>query len=302
MELKTKHHMARLKGIFAPLCTPFDRDENVDYEALAGNMKRYAGTRLNGFFALGSNGEAKSLSHEEKARVLATIIDNRSAGQIVMAGCSFESTRESISFGKLARDLGADYLSLLPPSYFRKHMTEEALLKHFSTIANEAGIPCILYNAPQFSNCVEISPSMAASASKHPGISGIKHSSRTCITDLLEALPPRFSVLAGSADFFFEAMKKGAAGGILSLANVFPELCCHLYSMVVQGDEKAAELNQKISKLNKNISGSGGVAAVKYAMDLSGFRGGAPRLPLLPLPEREKTRIREVLKKENLIN
>jgi 4-hydroxy-2-oxoglutarate aldolase len=292
----------KLKGIFAPLCTPFDRFESVDYAALAGNMKKYSGTGLAGYFALGSNGEAKSLSHPEKARVLGTIIDNRSAGQIVLAGCSFESTRESISFGEVARDLGADYLSLLPPSYFRKHLTEEALLKHFSTIASKVDIPCILYNAPQFCNGVEITASMAAAVSKDPGIIGIKHSSKTGITDLLEALPSRFSVLAGSADFFFDAMKKGAAGGVLSLANVFPELCCQLHSMAIEGDEKAEELNHRITMLNKRISGSGGVAAVKYAMDMSGFSGGAPRLPLLPLPEGEKTSMREYLKKENLIS
>ncbi len=293
--------MDGLNGIFAPLCTPFDRDEHVDYDALAGNMKKYARTRLAGYFALGSNGESKSLSHLEKTRILSTIIDNRTDGQIVMAGSSYESTRESISFGKVAGDLGADYLSLLPPSYFRKYMTEEALLIHFATIAREVSIPCILYNAPQFCNGVEISAPMAAAASRYPGISGIKHSAKAGITDMLEALPARFHVLAGSAGFYFEAMNKGAAGGVLSLANVFPELCCQLHSMIREGNEKVLELNQKITRLNNNISGRGGVAAVKYAMDLAGFRGGAPRLPLLPLPEKEKAQIRKVLETENLI-
>ena len=75
----------KLMGVFAPISTPFTADGRVDYEGLAQNVKHYAAAGLKGYLALGSNGENKSLSNAEKLRVLETIVQNKGAGQTVMA-------------------------------------------------------------------------------------------------------------------------------------------------------------------------------------------------------------------------
>ena len=76
----------------------------------------------------------------------------------------------------------------------------------------------------------------------------------------------------------------GGTGGVLSLANVFPDACARLYTLFKEGKTQEAEtLNAELVGLNKEVSGSFGVAGVKAAMDLHGFRGGVPRKPLLPL-------------------
>ena len=94
----------------------------------------------------------------------------------------------------------------------------------------------------------------------------------------------------------------GANGGVISLANIFPEMTCKLYDLVIAKKyEEAFALNEKVIQTNKSVSGTGGVAAVKYAMDLAGLHGGNARLPLLPLGDDTKKKIQDYLKKENLI-
>jgi 4-hydroxy-2-oxoglutarate aldolase len=84
-------------------------------------------------------------------------------------------------------------------------------------------------------------------------------------------------------------MEKGGSGGVLSLANVFPDVCADLYTLYRNGKkEEAMKLNNKILSLNKMVSGSYGVAGVKYAMDLVGFAGGNPRRPLKALTDEQK--------------
>jgi 4-hydroxy-2-oxoglutarate aldolase len=103
-------------------------------------------------------------------------------------------------------------------------------------------------------------------------------------------------VLAGSANFFFTGLIMGAVGGVLSLADVFPEPCCDLYELGVAGKLKEGrDLQLQILKLNQMVSGKFGVAGVKAAMDLVGFYGGPPRAPLLPLTTEEKKKLREDL-------
>ena len=290
-------------GVFAPITTPFDEKGEVAYDKLIENMKFYSGSRLKGYLALGSNGENKSLSNSEKEKVLSTIIKHKGANQFVMAGCIFESTKETIEFAKIAEGLGNDYITLLPPSYFKKEMTDPVLLRYFSDVANSVKKPCLVYNAPQFCGGTVLSTSLIKDLAKHPNIVGVKDSSNAAnIEGFLFAVRDIFNVIPGSANFFMNALFMGANGGVISLANVFPDLTCDLYDLVIARKyEEAFKLNEKVIQTNKTVSGTGGVAAVKYAMDLAGLYGGLPRLPLLPLGDDIKKKIEDYLKKENLI-
>jgi len=290
-------------GVYAPITTPFDKDGEVAYDKLIENMEFYAKSPLKGYLALGSNGENKSLTTEEKTKVLEIIINNKGADQYVMAGCIFESTKETIEFAKVADELGSDFITLLPPSYFKKQMTDEVLLKYFSDVANSVTKPCLVYNAPQFCGGTVLSVNLIKELAKHPNIIGVKDSSNAAnIENYLFAVRDVFNVVPGSANFFMNGLFAGANGGVISLANIFPDMTCELYDLVVSKKyEEAFALNEKVIKTNKSVSGSGGVAAVKYAMDLAGLNGGDPRLPLLPLPESNKKKIEDYLKSVGLI-
>ena len=292
----------KLMGVFAPITTPFDEEGEVAYGKLRQNMEFYSNSRLKGYLALGSNGENKSLTNEEKEKVLKTIIKNKHKDQVVMAGCIFESTRETIEFAKIAEDLGADFITLLPPSYFKKEMTDPVLLRYFSDVANSLKTPCLVYNAPQFCGGTTLSVNLIKELAKHPNIVGVKDSSTGNIESFLLAVRDVFNVMPGSANFFVNGIIMGAPGGVISLANVFPEITCKLYDLTAGKQyEEAFKLNERVIQLNKAVSGTGGVAAVKYAMDLAGLYGGLPRLPLLPLGDDVKKKIEDYLKKEGLI-
>jgi 4-hydroxy-2-oxoglutarate aldolase len=292
----------KLMGVFAPITTPFDEEGEVAYGKLRQNMEFYSDSRLKGYLALGSNGENKSLTNEEKEKVLRTIIKNKHKDQVVMAGCIFESTRETIEFAKIAQHLGADFITLLPPSYFKKEMTDPVLLRYFSDVANSLNTPCLVYNAPQFCGGTTLSVNLVKELAKHPNIVGVKDSSTGNIESFLLAVRDIFNVMPGSANFFVNGLIMGAPGGVISLANVLPEITCKLYDLTVSKQyEEAFKLNERVILLNKTVSGTGGVAAVKYAMDLAGLYGGLPRLPLLPLGDDVKKKIEDYLKTEGLI-
>ena len=292
-----------LMGVFAPITTPFDEKGEVAYNKLIDNMKFYAKSGLKGYLALGSNGENKSLTTEEKTKVLDTIIKHKGTNQFVMAGCIFESTKETIEFAKIAERLGSDFITLLPPSYFKKEMTDGVLFRYFSDVANNVKKTCLVYNAPQFCGGTVLSVSLIKDLAKHPNIIGVKDSSNAAnIESYLFAVRDSFNVIPGSANFFMNALFMGANGGVISLANIFPDMTCQLFDLVVAKKyEEAFKLNEKVIQTNKSVSGTGGVAAVKYAMDLAGLHGGNPRLPLLPLGDDVKKKIEDYLKKEGLI-
>ena len=72
---------AKLAGVFAPICTPFAANEDVDHGALRFNMARYAESGILGYLALGSNGENRSLTEDEKLRVLDDVVRHRGPGR-----------------------------------------------------------------------------------------------------------------------------------------------------------------------------------------------------------------------------
>ena len=292
----------KLMGVFAPITTPFKENGEVDYQGLEKNMQFYAASGIKGYLALGSNGENKSLTNDEKLKVLEIIMKNKSDDQTVMAGCIFESTYETIEMAKKMEKFHPEFLTLLPPSYFKKQMTDPVLCKYFTDIAEAVDVPCLLYNAPQFCGGTTLSIPLIKQLADHPNIVGIKDSSTGNIESILFAVRDKFNVMAGSANFFMTALLMGGVGGVISLANLLPEFTNQLYTAVIEKRyADAIALNDRILRLNKGVSGKGGVAAVKYGMDLVGLAGGAPRLPLLPLADDAKASIRNVLEQEGMI-
>jgi len=285
-----------ISGIFAPITTPFI-DEKVSIEHLSENVRRYSATSLKGFMVLGSNGENKSLLDDEKVKILETVIQEKAGHQIVMAGAGYESTRQTIAFSKKAEEIGADIVSLVTPSYFKKSLTDEVIIDYYTEVAESLSIPVFAYNAPGFTG-VTLSAKVIEVISRHPNIGGMKDTSHAGITQYLEVCGDQFDILAGTVNTLYIALCLGAPGGVVSLANAFPEACCALYEKFKNGDiEGAHELHSRLFRLSQAVSGAAGVAGVKFAMEIAGFHGGDPRRPLKPLSEDRKITIREAIAK-----
>ncbi|MCR4401642.1 MAG: dihydrodipicolinate synthase family protein [Firmicutes bacterium] len=279
----------KLSGVFTPMVTPFKNDE-ILYEGIVENVKRMNKTGLRGYFVLGTNGEFRSLSVEERLAVLKTVIENAADDKVIMAGTSAESTKETIDITREAAKLGASMVSLLMPHFFRKHLDDNALADYVIRVADASPVPVLLYNNPSVAADVLISPDVVRKVAEHPNVVGMKDSSKGNFKAYLQAAGGKeFYVLAGSAGFFLDLLQEGGTGGVLSLANVFPEECVKLYAAFREGRlDEARKLNERIVELNKRVSGFGGVAAVKSAMELAGYVGGDPRHPLRPLTQEQK--------------
>jgi 4-hydroxy-2-oxoglutarate aldolase len=293
---------SRLAGVFAPISTPFAEDEEIDWTALEFNLDVYARSGLRGFLALGSNGENKSLTEDEKTAVLRAIVAGKSGDQVVIAGATYEAQRDTERFFDEAAELGADFGLLLSPSYFRRQMTDDVLHEYFASSADRSPIPLLLYNAPGFCG-ITLSVDLVGRLAAHPNIVGLKDSASSGIEAFLGFESDAFHVLAGSVNFLFPAMMAGCIGGTVSLANAFPAVANRLYELGARRDAAAGvPFQERCSRINKAVSGSYGVAGVKAAMTLAGLRGRFPRRPLVPITPSEMEAMRGTLVHEGVLD
>jgi len=205
-------HRGRLSGVFAPLTAPFHEQGDLLLEKLASNIQRLNQSRLRGYLVLGTNGEFRSLSSHEQMEVLKTVVKTASSGKVIMAGTGAESTKVSIELCHQAAEIGAHYGSLITPFFFAKKMTDKALIQHFVQVADQSPIPVLLYNNPGVTG-VTISTAVIKEISSHPKIIGMKDSSPGNLSAYILNANPGFSLLAGSANFFFTGLLMGAVGG-----------------------------------------------------------------------------------------
>jgi 4-hydroxy-2-oxoglutarate aldolase len=293
----------KLSGVFAPVVTPFNSDE-LALDDLRFNLQKLNETDLTGYLALGSNGEFRSLTDKEQIQVLEVFAEEK-GDKVVMVGTGCESTKQTIEKSKLVCEMGFDYVSVLTPCYFAKQIDGNVLKNHYERIADSIDIPVLLYNAPGFTGGIRIPAKTIVELSRHPNIAGMKDSSPEGPAKLLACLDPNedFHVLSGSANFFYPCLHLGIPGGVVSLANALPEPCCELYRLFEQGRfDEAKMLHSKISRLNQAVSGKWGVAGVKAAMDITGFKGGQPRGPLNAVTNEAVEIIKQQIMNEGFIS
>jgi 4-hydroxy-2-oxoglutarate aldolase len=292
-----------LHGVFPPITTPFI-DGKVAYDKLACNVEKWSRTGLKGFVVLGSNGEYVYLSEEEKRTVVDTVVQSATEEMLIIAGTGCESTAETIRLTEDCARLGAHAALVVTPHYYAGRMREAALMKHFSKLADHSPIPILLYNVPQFTH-INMAADFVARLSEHPNIIGLKDSSGNVIQlgEILNGVAKDFNVLVGTAGVLFSGLTLGCVGGISALANVAPEACVKIFDLVKAGDLDAArELQLKMIPVNQAVTVVYGVPGLKAALDMRGYFGGDPRLPLLPSSEQEKSEMKAILKKADLLN
>jgi len=292
-----------LNGIFPPVTTPF-MDDKVAYDKLASNIEKYGQTGIKGIVVLGSNGEYVSLSEEEKRKVVETVVQATPDHMSVIAGTGCESTRETIRLTADCAAAGVHAALIVTPHYFGGKMSDAALIKHFTTVADHSPIPILLYNVPQFTH-VNLTVNVVAQLSGHPNIIGIKDSTGNVIQlgEFLHQVDADFRVLVGTASALYGALTLGCVGGVLALANVTPETCVKIHGLVQAGDfEAARQIQLKMIPVNKAVTATFGIAGLKTALDLLGYFGGDPRAPLLPSSDETKTAVENTLKQAGLLS
>ena len=287
----------KFQGIFPALTTPFEADGWVSLGGLKENVRRYNKTGLAGYLVLGSTGESVMLLRAEADAVLAAVKEVAAPGKLLIAGTGAESTAETIVRTKRAAVLGYQAALVKTPYYYKPVYRAETYIRHYRAVADASPIPVLLYSVPAYTGVTLESPEILKLA-EHPNIAGIKDSSGSVqrVGEVVSSAPAGFQVLTGGAAVVYPALAVGASGAILALASALPEKFVELYELVQQGKhEQAKELQLTLASTSKCIVSENGIAGVKYAMDLRGYNGGVPRLPLLPLAEEKKQQIAALL-------
>jgi 4-hydroxy-2-oxoglutarate aldolase len=278
--------MKPFAGVFTPIVTPFRDDDTVDEAALRANVRRWMTSTLTGIVVLGSNGEAPQLDDDEADRVVAIARAEVPKGRPFIVGTGRESTRATIAASQRAAREGADAVLVRTPGFFKTQMTSDVFARHYTAVADASPVPVLLYNVTMFTG-VNLPVDAVAALAAHRNIVGMKESGSDLaqIADYVARTPDDFTVLAGSATTFFHALCAGCDGGILALASLFPDDCVRLLALVQANQiDEARALQRRLTPIARTIGTAHGVPALKAALDLLGYSGGAPRPPLQRAP------------------
>ncbi len=284
--------MLKLHGIFPPITTPFDAQGEIYRAKLKHNLERWNQTGLAGYVVCGSTGESVLLTMEEKLRLWEWAAEYAAPDKLLLAGTGMESVRETVELTNRAAALGYRAAMVRTPHYYKNLIhTAAAQALYFRAVADQSRIPIMIYNWPQATG-LDIPAEAVAALSEHPNIIAIKESSGNLekVMRMIREVRPGFQVLVGSAPTLYPSLMVGAVGAVLAFANAAPLAVLAVFEAVRTREYEAAQdWQNRIADAAVLVTTRYGIPGLKYAMDLKGYYGGPPRLPLVPpTPEAQR--------------
>lgn len=209
-------------GVFPAITTPFASDLSVDHGALAAHVHWLIEEGCVGIVALGSLGEAQTLSASEKIQILETCRKALPTRVPLIAGISGLSTKDCVALASSAADAGCDGLMVLPAYVYKGDWRETKA--HYSAVIGATRLSCMLYNNPIAYGTDVIPDQLAELAAAHENLHAVKESSGDVrrITAVRARLGDRLAIFAGMDDMILESIPMGAVGWIAGLVNAFP--------------------------------------------------------------------------------
>lgn len=279
----------KLQGIFPPITTPFDHAGNIYTAKVQHNIEKWNRTGLSGYVVMGSTGESVMLTPDEKFTLWELAAKHAAPEKLLIAGTGMESVRETVCLTNHAAEMGYKAAMVRTPHYYKNLIARgEAQALYYRSVADQSKLPLIIYNWPQATG-VDIPVETVAALSEHPNVIAIKESSGNLekVMALLRSVNSGFQVLVGSAPTLWPSFMVGAVGAILAYANAAPYSTIAIWEAYRQRDDAAGlDWQNRIGKASALVTTKYGIPGLKYAMDLNGYYGGPPRLPLcVPTPE-----------------
>jgi len=289
----------KLQGIFPPIATPFDHKGDIYVSKIQHNVEKWNLTSLAGYVVMGSTGESVMLTTEEKYLVWEQVAQHAAADKLLIAGTGVESVRETVALTNRAAEMGYKAAMVRTPHYYKNLVNRAgAQVLYYRAVADQSKIPLIVYNWPQTTG-VDIPVEAVVAISEHPNVIAIKESSGNLekVMQMIREVKHGFQVLVGSAPTLWPSLLMGACGAILAYANAAPYSVIAIWEAYRTREEAAGlDWQNRIGRAAALVTTKYGIPGLKYAMDLNGYYGGPPRLPLCVPNAEAKKEIEEAFK------
>lgn len=292
-----------LHGCATALVTPFTKSGAIDQEKLRMlvELQIEGGVRL--LVPCGTTGESAAMTEEEDRQVIRLTIEAARGRARVIAGTGSNATASAIEYSRQARDLGADAVLVVAPFYNKP--TQEGLSAHFRAIAEAiSGLPVVLYNVPGRTATNIAAQTTLRLARDVENIVAIKEASANLsqIMEILAERPKGFCVLSGDDAWTLPLIALGAEGVVSVAANEAPALMSQMVELALAGKwDEARALHYRLLPLMEVNFIETSPGPVKAALALMGLIEESLRLPLVPVQDKSRSRVREVLSELGLL-
>ncbi len=288
-------------GSIPAVITPFEKNFEIDMDSLEKHINFLISNGVHGLVSCGTTGESPTLTHDEHKLVTEKILSFSKGKVPVMSGCGSNSTKESIDLVKHSESIGVNAVLLVTPYYNKP--TQQGIIKHFKSIAQNTKLPIYLYNIPGRS-VANIEIETLKELSKVSNIVGVKDATADLTYPLQtsNACGKNFIQLSGEDATFLSFLISGGVGCISVSANIIPRLHSEMYNLWNVGEfKKAMKINHDIYELNSALFLETSPAPVKYALSLMKRCSPSIRLPLVEVENYTKQKIKSALKKLKII-
>jgi len=287
-------------GAITAIITPF-KNYSVDYESFEKLIEMQIKEGIDAIVPCGSTGESATMSHEEHKQVIKFAIDKVKKRVKVIAGTGSNNTAEAVELTKFAETAGVDGALLISPYYNKP--TQEGLYQHYKKIAENVGIPLLIYNVPGRTSS-NVEADTVARLAEVKNIAGVKEASANLeqMSKIISKTPSSFALISGDDALTLPIYAIGGKGVISVLSNIMPKKISELCTLCANGDfENARKLNYQIYPLFGAMFIETNPIPVKEALGMMGICSSETRLPLTPMAEANKKKLQTILKEHNLL-
>ena len=288
------------EGCGTAIATPFTKD-GVNFEEFGKIIEFQIQNNIDAIIVCGTTGESATMSTEEKKETIKYAIEKVAKRTKVVVGTGSNNTKSAIEMSKYAEEVGADGILVVTPYYNKT--TQKGLISHYKEIAEAVNLPIIMYNVPSRTG-VNILPKTCLELSKIKNIVAIKEASGDIsqVAKIVNLCKEDLTIYSGNDDQIIPVLSLGGKGVISVLSNIMPKYTHNMTKKYLEGDvEEAKKMQLEVSDLIEALFTEVNPIPVKYALNLMGYKFGIPRLPLIELTDENKEKLKEVMKKHNLI-
>lgn len=292
----------RFQGTGTALVTPFTKDGALDEHALRKLVDFQIANGVEALVPVGTTGEGPTLSDVERRRVFEIVREQAHGRAKIFGGTGSNSTAKTIELTRMAREVGLDAALIVGPYYNKP--TQEGYYRHFRAVAEAVDLPIIVYNVPGRTGGNIEAVTIIRMAEEIPNIIGVKEASGNIgqIMEIARHRPQHLSLLSGDDAITLPLMAVGADGCISVVANETPRDFSDMVRACLRGDwQRARTLHETLLPLmNGNFIESNPIP-VKAALAMMGMIEEVYRLPLVPISEKNRDKLKTILRELNLV-